>query len=256
RPYTIAVGCILVALFGLLSVQRMRRDIFPTIDIPVVLVVWSYGGLNAEDMERRVVVISERAYSTTVNGISRIESQSTSGIGILKVYFEQNVAIGAAIAQINAASNTALRIMPPGISPPAILQYNASNVPVAQLTMSSSTLTEQQIYDYALNFIRIRLFTVPGLATPAPYGGKSRQIMIDIDPAACAARGLAPQDVVQAVLAQNLIVPAGTARIGTTEYDVTVNNSPPTIDAFNRLPVKVAGGAAVLLGDVAKVHDG
>jgi multidrug efflux pump subunit AcrB len=256
RPYTIAVGCVLIALFGLLSVQRMRRDIFPTIDIPVVLVVWSYGGLPAEDMERRVVVISERAYSTTVNGISRIESQSTSGIGILKVYFEPNVDIGAAIAQINAVSNTALRIMPPGMTPPSILQYNASNVPVAQLTMSSSSLTEQQIYDYALNFIRIRLFTVPGLATPAPYGGKSRQIMIDIDPAACAARGLAPQDVVQAVLAQNLIVPAGTARIGGTEYDVTINNSPPAIDAFNRLPVKVASGAMVLLGDVARVHDG
>ena len=256
RPYTITVAAVLLLLFGVLTVGRMRRDIFPTIDIPVVIAVWSYPGLTAEDMERRVVIISERAYSTTVNGISRIESQSTAGIGIVKIYFEPETDIGAAIAQINAVSSTALRIMPPGITAPAMIQYNASNVPVAQLTISSKNLSEQQIFDYALNFIRVRLFTVPGLATPAPYGGKQRQVMVDIDPVKAAARGLSPQDAVQALLASNLIVPAGTARIGGTEYDVTVNNSPTTIDLFNKLPVKINNGAPVLLGDIAYVHDG
>src|SRR5215468_6464813 len=256
RPYTITVAAVLLIIFGVLSVQRMRRDIFPVIDIPVVIVVWNYPGLSAEDMERRVVIISERAFSSTVNGIQRIESQSISGIGLLKVYFEPDTDIGAAIAQIGSVSATASRIMPTGITPPVVIQYNASNVPVAQLTVSSKNLSEQQLFDYGLNFIRVRLFTVPGLATPAPYGGKSRQIMVDIDPAAAAARGLSPQDAIQAVLQSNLIVPAGTARIGGTEYDVTINNSPPTIDGFSRLPIKVVNGATVLLGDVAKVHDG
>src|SRR5215467_2898134 len=228
RPYTIAVAAILLVLFGSLTVGRMRRDIFPTIDIPVVIVVWNYPGLSAEDMERRVVIISERAMSTTVNGISRIESQSTSGIGLLKVYFEPDTDIGAAIAQINSVSSTASRIMPPGITSPSVIQYNASNVPVAQITMSSKSMSEQQIYDYGLNFIRVRLFTVPGLATPAPYGGKQRQIMVDINPTSAAARGLSPQDVVTGLLQSNLTVPAGTARIGGTEFDVTVNNSPTT----------------------------
>jgi multidrug efflux pump subunit AcrB len=256
RPYSIAVFCFVIMLLGALGVSRMRSDIFPTIDIPVVIVVWNYPGMSAEEMERRVVLISERAFSTTVDGISRIESQSTSGVGILKVYFEQDADIGGAIAQIAAVSQTASRVMPPGITPPAVIRYNASNVPVAQLTITHPTQSEQQIFDYGLNFIRVRLFTVPGLATPAPYGGKARQVMVDIDPAACASHELAPTDVVQALLSSNLIVPAGSTRIGGTEFDVTVNNSPETIDEFNRIPVKVADGAPVLLGDVARVHDG
>src|SRR5215470_17325886 len=154
RPYTITVAAVLLLIFGALSVQRMRRDIFPTIDIPVVIVVWNYPGLSAEDMERRVVIISERAFSTTVNGISRIESQSTSGIGILKVYFEPDADIGGAIAQISAVSQTASRIMLPGITLPAVIRYNASNVPVAQLTVTNPNQFEQQIFDYGLNFIR------------------------------------------------------------------------------------------------------
>jgi len=256
RPYTIAVAAILLILFGSLTVGRMRRDIFPTIDIPVVMVVWNYPGLSAEDMERRVVIISERAFSSTVNGIQRIESQSITGIGLLKVYFEPDTDIGAAIAQIGSVSATASRIMPPGITPPVVIQYNASNVPVAQMTVSSRSLSEQQLFDYGLNFIRVRLFTVPGLATPAPYGGKQRQIMVDINPTSAAARGLSPQDVVTGLLQSNLTVPAGSARIGGTEFDVTVNNSPTTVDAFNRLPIRVLNGAPVLLGDVAYVHDG
>src|SRR5207253_378888 len=179
-----------------------------------------------------------------------------SGIGILKVYFEPGSDIGGAIAQIVSVSLTASRIMPPGITPPSIIRYNASNVPVAQLTISSKTLSEQELYDYGLNFIRLRLFTIPGLATPAPFGGKSRQVMVDIDPARVSAKGLSPNDVVQAVLASNVLVPAGSAQIGSTVYDVKLNSSPETVQAFNDLPVKAVDGATIVLGDVARVRDG
>src|SRR6266436_5399618 len=256
RPYTIAVLCSLIAIFGLLSTTRMKTDILPAIDIPVVIVVWNYPGLSADDMERRVVFISERAMSTTVSGISRIDSQSMNSIGILKVYFEPGSDIGGAIAQIVSVALTASRIMPPGITPPSIIRYNASNVPVAQLTISSKTLSEQELYDYSLNFVRLRLFTIPGLATPAPFGGKQRQIMVDIDPARVASKGLSPNDVVQAVLASNVLVPAGSAQIGGTEYDVKLNASPDSVEAFNDLPVKAMDGATITLGDVASVRDG
>src|ERR1700761_560626 len=209
RPYTSAIAAMLVVLLGGLAITRMIVDIFPVIDIPVVLVVWSYNGLTTEDMERRVVFISERAYSTTVNGISRIESQSIPGVGILKVYFQPGTEIGGAIAQISSVNNSILRSAPPGMQPPAVIQFNASNVPVVQLTMSSKTLTEQQIYDYSLNFIRVKLFTIPGLSTPGPFGGKSRQINVDIDPARLQAKGFAPVDVVNALQSSNVTVPAG-----------------------------------------------
>ena len=256
RPYTVAVLCFVILLLGALSTTRMQKDIFPAIDIPVVIVVWNYPGLSAEDMERRVVLISERAYSTTVNGVARIESESIDGIGILKVYFEQGTDIGGAIAQISAVSSAALRIVPPGMTPPAIIQFNASNVPVAQMTLSSGTRTEQELFDYGLNFVRIRLFTIPGLATPAPYGGKQREVVVDVDPKRASAYGLGTRDVVQALLASNLIEPAGSIRVGSVEYDVTMNSSPTSIDEFAGMPVKVAGGAEVRLGDVALVHDG
>src|SRR3984957_11379485 len=226
RPYTSAIAAMLIVLLGGLSVTRMIVDIFPVIDIPVVLVVWNYGGLTTEDMERRVVFISERAYSTTVNGIQRIESQSIPGVGMLKVYFQPGTEIGASISQIASVNNTILRSAPPGMQPPAVIQFNASNVTVAQLTMSSKTLTEQQIFDYSLNFIRVRLFTISGLSTPAPFGGKSRQINIDLDPALMAAKGLSPYDVVNALNSSNVILPAGTARIGSREYNVLLNSSP------------------------------
>ncbi len=256
RPYTIAVLALLIVLFGSLAASRMRVDIFPAIDIPVVIVVWNYPGLSAEDMERRVVLLSERAYSTTVDGISRIESESIQSIGILKVYFEPGADIGAAIAQISSVSLTASRIMPPGITPPNIVRYNASNVPVAQLTVSSETLSEQQLFDYGLNFIRVRLFTIPGMSIPAPYGGKSRQVMVDIDPARVASKGLSPQDVVNALLQSNVLIPAGTARIGSKEYEVELNSSPSQVEQFNDMPLKVVNNALVTLGDVALVHDG
>ena len=255
-PYTIGVLSFVILLLGSLAVMRMRVDIFPTVNIPVVAVVWNYPGLSATDMERRIVLVSERAYSTAVSGISRIESKSIRGVGVLKLYFEPDANIGGAIAQIASVSLTAGRNMPPGTQPPIVLQYNASNVPVAQVTATSDTLSEQQVFDYGLNFLRIRLFTIPGLATPSPYGGKTRQIMVDLDPAAASAKGLAPADVVQSLLESNLAVPAGTARIGDLEYDVEVNNSPTTIEDFNRIPLKGSDEHAVLLGDVARVHDG
>src|SRR5437763_10167566 len=256
RPYTIAVVCALIFIFGLLSVSKMKTDILPAIDIPVVIVVWNYPGLSAEDMERRVVFISERAMSSTVSGISRIDSQSMSGLAILKVWFEPGSDIGGAIAQISSVMLTASRIMPPGITPPVIVRFNASNVPVAQLTISSRTLSEEQLFDYGLNFVRLRLFTIPGLATPAPYGGRQRQIMVDLDPRRVAARGLAPSDVVQAVLQSNVLVPAGSAQIGGTQYDVKLNSSPASVEGFNQMPLKAENGTTVLLGDVARVHDG
>jgi multidrug efflux pump subunit AcrB len=256
RPYTVAVFCFVILLLGGLCATRMQKDIFPAIDIPVVIVVWNYPGLSAEDMERRVVIISERAYSTTVNGVSRIESESIDGIGLLKVYFEPGTDIGGAIAQISSVSSSATRVMPPGITPPAVIQFNASNVPVAQMTLSSATNTEQELFDYGLNFVRIRLFTIPGLATPAPYGGKQREVVVDVDPKRASAYGLGTRDVVQALLSSNLIEPAGSIRVGSVEYDVTMNSSPGSIEEFARMPIKVQGGAEVRVGDVALVHDG
>src|SRR5690349_7003689 len=256
RPYTIAVMALLILVLGTLSLTRMIVDIFPAIDIPVVAVVWNYPGLSAEEMERRVVIISERGFSTTVNGIERIESQSIPGIGLLKVYFQPGTDIGAAIAQISAVSSTILRLTPPGMQPPTVIQFNASNVPVAQLTASSATLPEDRIFDYGLNFIRVRLFTIPGLSTPAPFGGRQRQVSIDIDPQALGAKGLSPADVVNALQLSNVIVPAGTARVGTTEYNVLMNSSPSAVAEFASIPLKVVNGAPVLLGDVARVSDG
>src|ERR1700742_2057813 len=255
RPYTSAITAMLVILLGTLSLTRMIVDIFPVIDIPVVLVAWNYPGLTTEDMERRVVFISERAYSTTVNGISRIESQSIPGVGILKVYFQAGTDIGGAIAQISSVNNSILRSAPPGMQPPGVIQFNASNVPVVQMTLSSKTLTEQQIFDYSLNFIRVRLFTIPGLSTPGPFGGKSRQIMVDLDPSRLQAKGFAPVDVVNALQASNVIVPAGTARFGDREYNVQLNSSPSAVERFNALPIGVFNGAPVTLGDVGRVSD-
>jgi multidrug efflux pump subunit AcrB len=256
RPYTVAVASFMIFLLGFLALESMLVDIFPVIDIPVVGLVWSYTGLSAEDMERRVVIISERAMSTTVNGISRVESQSFPSVGLLRVYFQPGTDIGTAISQINSVSNTILRLLPPGMTPPVIVQYNASNVPVAQMTLTSDSLPEERIFDYALNFIRIKLFTIPGLATPAPYGGKQRQVNIDLDPAALAGKGMSPADVVAALQSSNIILPAGTARIGSLEYNVAMNSSPSAVAEFEKIPIKVVGGRPVTIGGVARVSDG
>jgi multidrug efflux pump subunit AcrB len=256
NPYTIAVGCFVLLLMAILSAQRMAVDIFPLIDIPVVAVVWTYPGMLPADMEARVVLLSERGMSSTVNGISRIESQSEYGVGLVKVYFQPGTNIATAIAQIVASSQTSIKAMPPGITPPYVIQSNASNVPVAQVTMSSRTMPEQDIADYGQNFLRLRLFTIPGLATPQPYGGKIREITIDVDPRALSSKGLSAQDVLSALQESNIILPAGTARIGRREYDVAMNSSPPSVDGFKDIPVKVVNGAVVAIGDVARVRDG
>jgi multidrug efflux pump subunit AcrB len=255
RPYPMAVAAMLIMLMGVISVTRMVVDIFPTIDIPVVYVAWSYNGLNAEDMERRVVLVAERAYSTTVNGIERIESLSIPGQGILKIYFQQGANVGAAIAQISAQSNAVLRIAPPGMQPPNIIQFNASNVPVVQVTLNSRSLAEQLLSDYANQFLRLRLFTIPGLSIPAAFGGKQRQIIVEVDTAKASSKGLSQMDVVNAMGTTNVIVPAGIARLGTNEYNIQLNSSPRIVEQFNYLPVGVRDGIPVLLGDIATVSD-
>src|SRR5215467_1781855 len=255
RPYTMAIAAMLIMLMGFISVTRMIVDIFPTIDIPVVYVAWSFNGLNAEDMERRVVLVSERAYSTTVNGIDHIESLSIPGQGILKIYFQPGVDIGGAIAQISAQSNAVLRIAPPGMQPPNIIQFNASNVPVVQVTLNTKTLPEQMLSDYANQFMRVRLFTIPGLSIPGAFGGKQRQIIVEVDPAKASAKGLSQMDVVNALGATNVIIPAGIARLGPKEYNIQLNSSPKLVEQFNELPIGIREGIPVVLSDVAKVSD-
>lgn len=256
RPYTVAVLSLLVLLLGVLSAMRMIVDFFPKIDIPVVFVGWNYPGLSAEEMERRVVIISERAYSTTVSGIERIESSCIPGTGLVKVFFHPGMDIGAAIAQINAINGTILRILPPGISPPVIIRYSPATVPIVNMTFFSKVLPEGKLFDHAFNFVRVKLFTIPGMQVPAPFGGRLRQISVDLNPTLMRAKGVSPNDVVQALQTSNLLIPSGTARIGTADYNILMNSSPPTVDEFNKLPLRVVNGAPVLLGEVAKAEDG
>ena len=255
RPYTTAIFCLLILLMGALSVTRMPVDILPTIDIPVVSVVWNYNGLSPEQMERRVVLRAEQNYSTTVGGIARIESDSLQGAGLIPVYFHPGTDIGAAIAQITASNSMLLRFMPPGMSPPMVLQFNASNVPVAQVTAQSATVPEQKLWDFAMNTLRIRLFTIPGLSVPSPYGGKTRQINVDFDPVKLSAQGISPADVVNALNNMNVITPAGSARMGNREWIIQTNGSAATLEDLENLPVKLLGGAPVLIRDIARVSD-
>ena len=256
QPYTVAVIAAVILLMGVLSMQSMLVDIFPSIDIPVVAVAWTFPGLSAQDMETRVVTLSERGLSSTVNGIERIESSSIPGMGLLRVYLQPGTDIGNAIAQISSSSSSSLRNMPRGMQPPTIIQSNASSVPVAQLTLSSATMPEEAIADYAQNFLRLRLFTVPGLSTPSPYGGKTREIVVDVNPALLAAKGLSAEDVVTTVLSSNVFIPAGTARLGNREYNIALNSSPSAVAEFAAIPVKIVNGAPVTIGDVAHVADG
>lgn len=255
RPYTSAVIAFIVMLSGGMALTRMIVDIFPLIDIPVVLVAWNYNGLPAEEMERRVVLVAERSYAQNVDGVDHIESQSISGTGIIKIYFAPGASLGGAMAQINAVNDQALRVMPPGMTPPILVPFNASSVGVVQMTSSSATMSEQDIFDYSINFVRLKLFTIPGIALTAPYGGKSRQIIIDLDPMRMAAKSISPNDVVTALQASNVIVPAGVARIGEREYNVAMNSSPALVPQFANLPLAVRNGIVVTLGDVAKVGD-
>ncbi len=246
---------LLMLVLGTLSFSRMNMDIFPAIDLPVVMVIWSYPGLSAVGMERRMTLISERAYSTTVNGIEHIESTSFGGVGLLKVYFHGGATVGGAIAQMNSVSETILPIMPPGTQPPNIIDYNAANVPVAQLNIFSDTLPEQKLFDYGVNFIRVQLFTIPGLSTPAPLGGMSRAVMVNLHPDALYANALSPQDISGALKQSNVILPAGTAKIGNYETNIEINGNPGEVAEFNDLPVKVVNGTPVFLRDVAPVSD-
>src|ERR1051326_2604809 len=239
RPLTVAVMAALMLVLGILSFSQMNVDIFPAIKLPVVMVVWNYPGLPAVQMERRMVWISERGFSTTVNGIDHIDSESINGLGILKVYFHPGTDLGTSIAQMNALAQPILGILPRGTQPPQIISYDASNLPVAQLNMFSDTLSEQQLFDYGLNFVRIQLFTIPGFSTPAPLGGVQRAVMVNLDPKKLYALGLSPADVGQALAATNVVIPSGTVKMGNYEYDVDLNMSPETIASFNTLPVNV-----------------
>ena len=250
RPYTFVVFSILVVIFGAAAAIVTPKDIFPYINIPVVSVVWSYTGLTPDDMEKRVVTICERAMTTTVNDIEHMESQSYSGVAVVRVFFQPNVKVELALAQITAIVQTILRVLPPGTFPPNILKYDASSVPILQLGLSGEGLSEQDLYDLGLNFIRTRLATVQGASVPLPYGGKTRQIMVDLDPAALYAKHLSATDISNAMNAQNLILPAGTARVGEREYLVRMNSSPPDVSALNDMPVRASNGAIVYIKDV------
>jgi CzcA family heavy metal efflux pump len=256
RPYTFIVGALLVVIFGVLSLLRTPTDIFPEIDIPVVSVIWQYNGLPPQEMERRMTTVFERALTTTVNDIEHIESQATSGLSVIKIFFHQGAKIEAAVAQIGALSQTIIRTMPPGTAAPFILRFNASNVPVLQLALSSETLSEQELQDLGSNGIRTRLASVQGASVPQPYGGRTRLINVDLDPQQLIARGISPLDISNAINAQNVVLPSGTAKIGAREYAVRMNGSPEVIDALNDLPVRSSNGALVRIRDVAQVRDG
>ena len=246
----------LIAILGVSAINSMPVDIFPYIDIPVVSVVWSYGGLSPEEMEKRMVTIFERSMTTTVNDIEHIESQSYSGVSVTRVYFQPNVKIEMALAQVTAISQTLLRIFPPGTTPPNILKYDASSVPILQLGLQSKTLSEQELFDLGQNFIRTQLATIQGAAVPLPFGGKFRQVMVDLDPAQLYAKGLSPVDVSNALGNQNIILPAGDAKIGGIDYQVKINSSPRILDDMNNLPLKIVNGAPIYVKDVAQVRDG
>ena len=256
RPYTFVVLAILILILGPLAALKTPTDIFPEIKIPVIAVVWTYRGMPPDDMSGRVIYYYERQLSSSVNDIEHIESQSLPGVGIVKIFFQPGVDIRTATAQVTSLSQTVLKQMPPGITPPLILNYSASTVPILQLALSSGKMTEQQLFDAGQNFIRPALASVAGASIPSPYGGKERQIQIDLNPQALQAHGLSAQDVGAAIAAQNQIIPAGTAKIGAFEYNVKLNNSPDAIAELNNLPIKSVDGGTIYIRDVANVRDG
>src|SRR6266852_4555448 len=257
EPHTIAVLAILILLLGSLAIVRTPTDIFPNIIIPVVSIIWTFNGLEPQDMADRIVSITERTLTTTVDDIQHIESQSLNGIAVVKVFFQPTASIAKALAQIGTVSQTNLRQLPQGTTPPLVITYSASTVPILQLALSGKGLSEQQLNDFGLNFVRTRLITVPGAAVPYPYGGKQRQVQVDLNTAALQSKGLSPLDVVNAITAQNLILPSGTSKIGLKEYNVDIANAAPeTIAQLNRIPVKTVGTTTTYIGDVAWVRDG
>ncbi len=256
RPYTFVVLSLLIFILGVGSAIETPKDIFPYIDIPVVTIVWTYSGLPPNEMEGRMVTVCERALTTTVNDIEHTESESYQGVAVVKVFFQPTVKVELAISQVTSIVQTILRVLPPGTFPPAIVKYDASSVPILQLGLSGEGLNEEDFYDLGLNFIRPRLATVRGASVPLPYGGKVRQIMVDTDPNAMYARHLSATDISLALNQQNLILPAGTARLGDREFVVKVNSSPTEIAALNDLPIRAANGSVVFIKDVAQVRNG
>ena len=256
RPYTFAVMAIAILIAGFASFRQTPKDIFPEIDIPVISVIWTYNGLSAEEFERQITVYSEFSLSANVNDLERIESQTLNGVGIIKLYFHPGAQVERGLAQATATSQAILRRMPPGVQPPTILRYAADSVPIIQMSLSSDTLSESELYTYGIFRIRQQLATINGVTLPAPFGGKVRQVMVDLDPARLQAKGLSARDVNNAINAQNLTLPSGTAKIGDTEYRVKMNNSPDVLEALNNVPIKVENGVVTYVRDVAHVHDG
>uniref|UniRef100_Q021K7 Acriflavin resistance protein n=1 Tax=Solibacter usitatus (strain Ellin6076) TaxID=234267 RepID=Q021K7_SOLUE len=256
RPYTFVVLALLILILSPIVILRTPTDIFPEINIPVIAVVWNYTGMSAEEMEGRMTSVYERVLTTLVNNVEHVESMTVNGLAVVKVFLQPNASVDTATAQVTGASQTILRQMPPGVVPPLVLTYNASSVPILQLGLSSKTLSEQQLGDLGLNFIRTQLVTIPGASVPYPYGGKQRQVMIDLNPALLQSKGISPADVVTAFNQQNLILPAGTAKIGQFEYDVDLNASPKQVEEMNDLPIKQVGNSTIYIRDVAHVRDG
>src|SRR5258708_7670298 len=255
-PYTFTVLAILLMIGGALSTLQMPKDIFPAINIPVVGIIWTFNGMPAQELERRITTVSERALTTTVNNIEHIESNSFNGINVIKVYLQPHASVDAALAETSAACQAILKSLPAGITPPNILSYNAANVPVLQLSVGGGQFSEQELYDFATNFIRTQLATVQGSSIPLPYGGKTRAVSVDLDPNKLQAYNISPQEVTNAINQQSVILPSGTAKIGKREYDVLFNSNTHTIQALNNLPIKEANGATIYIRDVANVRDG
>src|ERR1043166_2593762 len=256
RPYTFVVMALLIAIGGAASIRKTPTDIFPNIDIPVISVIWRYGGLQPEEMEKRIVNNFERFLTTIVSDIDHMESQSLTGQAVIKVYLQPGANVAQAIAQATAIAQTAVRSMPPGTVPPLIMQYSATSVPIMQIAMESDTLSEQQLFDYGINYVRSEISTIPGAQIPYPYGGKQRQIMVDIDPQRLHALGLSPRDVQTALAAQNVVLPSGTAKLGSNEYPIFLASSPETLDELAGLPIKTVDDRTVYIRDVANVRDG
>src|SRR3984893_14160268 len=256
RPYTFIVLAILILIMGVFAILRTATDIFPNIKIPVVAAIWNYAGLQPRDMANRIVLSTERTAQTTVNDIEHTESQSLNGISVVKYFFQPKADEVLSYSQITGVSQTALRQLPPGTTPPFILAYDASTVPIIQLALSSDSLSEAAIFDVANNIIRTELATIPGAALPYPYGGKQRQVQVDLDAQALRSKGLSGSDVVAAIASQNLILPAGTQKIGDLEYYIGINASPERIEEMNDLPITASNGTVVFVRDVAHVRDG
>lgn len=256
RPYTFIVLALLILILSPVVILRTPTDIFPSINIPVIAVAWQYTGLNPEEMEGRLTSVYERTLTTTVDNIEHIESTTVNGEAIVKIFLQPGASLDTANAQVTAISQTVLRQLPPGTLPPLVINYSASSVPILQLGLSGNGLSEQELNDIGQNFMRPQLVTIPGAVVPWPFGGKQRQVMVDLNPGLLQSKGLSPQDVLTSFGNENLVLPSGTAKIDEFEYDVRMNSSPKTVAELNDLPIEQAGISTVYLRDVANVRDG